>query len=67
MPHPCPVRPYARTPVRLADSAPAGRLRAPGPPAVHARMRQLGGTLTMESTPGEGTVLSAAISLEHVP
>ncbi len=31
---------------------------------MRARVRQLGGTLTLESAPGEGTVLSAAIPLE---
>jgi chemotaxis protein histidine kinase CheA len=31
--------------------------------AVYA-LRQLGGTLTVESAPGEGTALSAAIPLE---
>lgn len=35
--------------------------RGHGLPAMRARVRQLGGTLTIESTPGEGTVLSAAI------
>ncbi|MFG2979634.1 sensor histidine kinase [Streptomyces sp. NPDC048258] len=38
--------------------------RGHGLPAMRARVRQLGGTLTIESTPGEGTVLSAAIPLE---
>ncbi|WP_405983043.1 sensor histidine kinase [Streptomyces sp. NBC_00158] len=37
--------------------------RGHGLPAMRARVRQLGGTLTIESTPGEGTVLSAAIPL----
>ncbi|MEV6395556.1 sensor histidine kinase [Streptomyces sp. NPDC051907] len=40
-------------------------VRGHGLPAMRARVRQLGGTLTVESTPGEGTVLSAAIPLEH--
>lgn len=40
--------------------------RGHGLPAIRARVRQLGGTLTLESTPGEGTVLSAAIPLETV-
>nr|WP_190187271.1 sensor histidine kinase [Streptomyces cirratus] len=40
--------------------------RGHGLPAIRARVRQLGGTLTLESTPGEGTVLSAAIPLEPV-
>lgn len=43
---------------------PAGTMRGHGLPAIQARARQLGGTLTIESTPGEGTVLSAAIPLE---
>ncbi|MFD3676303.1 sensor histidine kinase [Streptomyces sp. NPDC058613] len=38
--------------------------RGHGLPAMRARVRQLGGTLTIESTPGEGTVLSAAVPLE---
>ncbi|MDH6542410.1 signal transduction histidine kinase [Streptomyces sp. SPB4] len=38
--------------------------RGHGLPAMRARVRQLGGTLTIESTPGEGTVLSAVIPLE---
>ncbi|MEU6943727.1 sensor histidine kinase [Streptomyces sp. NPDC046316] len=40
-----------------------GGVRGHGLPAMRARVRQLGGTLTVESTPGEGTVLSAAIPL----
>ncbi|UKY55347.1 histidine kinase [Streptomyces inhibens] len=56
-----------------APSAPASppasgrRVRGHGLPAMHARMRQLGGTLTIESAPGEGTVLSAAVPLERNP
>ncbi|MFF4371227.1 sensor histidine kinase [Streptomyces sp. NPDC001594] len=38
--------------------------RGHGLPAMRARVRQLGGSLTIESTPGEGTVLSASIPLE---
>ncbi|MEU3775897.1 sensor histidine kinase [Streptomyces sp. NPDC032472] len=41
--------------------------RGHGLPAMRARVGQLGGTLTIESTAGEGTVLSAAIPLEHHP
>ncbi|MEU9254843.1 sensor histidine kinase [Streptomyces sp. NPDC048270] len=41
--------------------------RGHGLPAMRARVRQLGGTLTIESAPGEGTVLSAAIPLEPAP
>ncbi|WP_406861725.1 sensor histidine kinase [Streptomyces sp. HUAS MG47] len=39
-------------------------VRGHGLPAMRARVRQLGGALTIESAPGEGTVLSAAIPLE---
>ncbi|MER6500226.1 hypothetical protein ABT218_12745 [Streptomyces sp. NPDC001455] len=38
-----------------------------GLPAMRARLRQLGGTLTIESAPGEGTVLSAAVPLSPTP
>ncbi|RSS79275.1 sensor histidine kinase, partial [Streptomyces sp. WAC05292] len=44
-----------------------GAGRGHGIPAMRARLGQLGGTLTVESTPGEGTVVSAAIPLEHHP
>lgn len=40
--------------------APSG-VRGHGVPAMRARMRQLGGTLTIESAPGEGAVLTAAV------
>ncbi|WP_434097311.1 histidine kinase [Streptomyces pharetrae] len=42
-------------------------IRGHGLPAIRARLRQLGGTLTIESAPGEGTVLSAAIPLTSPP
>ncbi|MFF9350831.1 sensor histidine kinase [Streptomyces sp. NPDC014734] len=42
-------------------------VRGHGLPAMRARLRQLGGTLTIESTPGEGTVLSAAVPLAPAP
>ncbi|MBW5483863.1 sensor histidine kinase [Streptomyces bambusae] len=52
----------------------AGPDRGHGLPAMRARATQLGGTLTVESAPGEGTVLSVAIPLstptqrtEHSP
>ncbi|MEU2392448.1 sensor histidine kinase [Streptomyces sp. NPDC007369] len=45
----------------------SGEERGHGLPAMRARVGQLGGTLTIESTEGEGTVLSAAIPLEHQP
>ncbi|MEV7776702.1 sensor histidine kinase [Kitasatospora sp. NPDC088351] len=38
--------------------------RGHGLPAMRARLRRFGGGLTVESTPGEGTVVSAAIPLE---
>ncbi|WP_257136644.1 sensor histidine kinase [Streptomyces sp. f150] len=41
----------------------AGTVRGHGLPAMRARVRQLGGTLTIESAPGEGTVLSAEVPL----
>ncbi|WP_414170401.1 sensor histidine kinase [Streptoverticillium reticulum] len=47
-----------------AATAPARGPRGHGLPAMQARVRQLGGTLTVESAPGEGTVVSAAIPLE---
>ncbi|MGW6703433.1 sensor histidine kinase [Streptomyces sp. NPDC054956] len=47
--------------------APASTQRGHGLPAMRARVRQLGGTLTIESTAGEGTVLSASIPLESTP
>ncbi|MEU3747825.1 MULTISPECIES: sensor histidine kinase [Streptomyces] len=40
-----------------------GGVRGHGLPAMRARLQQLGGTLTIESTPGEGTVLSAVAPL----
>ncbi|MER5771481.1 sensor histidine kinase [Streptomyces sp. NPDC001985] len=43
------------------ESAPG--VRGHGLPAMRARLRQLGGTLTIESAPGEGTVVSAAVPL----
>lgn len=49
-------------PAALAAPA-ADRSRGHGLPAMHIRARQSGGTLTVESTPGEGTVVSAAIPL----
>ncbi|GGU20353.1 sensor histidine kinase [Streptomyces violascens] len=52
------------------DSPPSSRppgVRGHGLPAMYARVRQLGGSLTVESAPGEGTVLSASIPLEPRP
>lgn len=47
-----------------APPATPGADRGHGLPAMRARLRALGGTLTVDSTPGEGTVLSAAVPLE---
>ncbi|MGW0780589.1 sensor histidine kinase [Streptomyces sp. NPDC002913] len=52
------------SPAGQADR-PAGGVRGHGLPAMRARVQQLGGTLTIESAPGEGTVLSAAVPLPH--
>lgn len=49
-------------PATLPD-APTG-VRGHGVSAIRARVRQLGGTLTIESAPGEGAVLTVAIPLE---
>ncbi|WP_405698011.1 sensor histidine kinase [Streptomyces sp. NBC_01185] len=51
-------------PDRPAPRPPEG-VRGHGLPAMRARLQQLGGTLTVESAPGEGTVLSAAVPLPH--
>ncbi|MFG3250763.1 sensor histidine kinase [Streptomyces sp. NPDC048187] len=42
-------------------------VRGHGLLAMRARLRQLGGTLTVESAPGEGTALSAAVPLAATP
>ncbi len=47
-----------------ATAEPATGVRGHGLPAIRARAGQLGGTLTIESAPGEGTVLSVSIPLE---
>ncbi|WP_031479847.1 sensor histidine kinase [Streptomyces bicolor] len=49
-------------PAGLPDSP--GAERGHGLPAMRARLRALGGSLTVDSAPGEGTVLSAAVPLE---
>ncbi|WP_189545721.1 sensor histidine kinase [Streptomyces gelaticus] len=49
------------TPTEAARTT--GSVRGHGLPAIRARLQQLGGTLTIESVPGEGTVLSAAVPL----
>ncbi|TXR96159.1 sensor histidine kinase, partial [Streptomyces sp. col6] len=36
-------------------------VRGHGLPAMRARLHQLGGTLTIESAPGEGTVVTATV------
>ncbi|MFI1097914.1 sensor histidine kinase [Streptomyces sp. NPDC020917] len=50
-------------PAAVPDSP--GGVRGHGLPAIRARLRQLGGSLTVDSAPGEGTVLTAAIPLEE--
>ncbi|WP_241518694.1 sensor histidine kinase [Streptomyces sp. CB03238] len=45
-------------------AVPSSGVRGHGLPAIRARAEQLGGTLTVESAPGEGTVLSVSIPLE---
>ncbi|WP_338703668.1 sensor histidine kinase [Streptomyces sp. Q6] len=47
------------------SAAPSG-VRGHGLPAIRARVHQLGGTLTIESAPGEGTVLSVSVPLGSV-
>ncbi|MFD3502444.1 sensor histidine kinase [Streptomyces sp. NPDC058676] len=49
--------------VRDPDGPESGRGRGHGLPAMRIRAGQAGGTLTVESAPGEGTVVSAAIPL----
>lgn len=46
---------------------PPGAERGHGLPAMRVRARQSGGTLTVESTPGEGTVVSASVPLNPAP
>ncbi|WP_425442738.1 sensor histidine kinase [Streptomyces indicus] len=50
-------------PAALPDT-PEGA-RGHGLPAIRVRVRQLGGTLTVESAPGEGTVLTVTVPLEE--
>jgi signal transduction histidine kinase len=59
--------PAAARPGARPGAAPPNGQRGHGLPAIRARTDQLGGTLTIESAPGEGTVLSAAIPLEVRP
>ncbi|MGW1160299.1 sensor histidine kinase [Streptomyces sp. NPDC002519] len=42
-------------------------VRGHGLPAIRARVRQLGGTLTIESAPGDGSVVSASVALHPAP
>lgn len=46
------------------EAAPSDGNRGHGLPAMRVRAQQLGGRLTVESAPGQGTVISAAIPLE---
>ncbi|WTD39136.1 sensor histidine kinase [Streptomyces sp. NBC_01643] len=52
----------SHTPASAHLRPPAG-VRGHGLPAMRARLHQLGGTLTIESAPGEGTVVSAEVPL----
>ncbi|MFD8690427.1 sensor histidine kinase [Streptomyces sp. NPDC059651] len=47
-----------------AGTGPPDGVRGHGLPAMRARLRQLGGTLTIESAPGEGTVVTATVPLD---
>lgn len=58
------TEPAGATGAAVPAPSATGATRGHGLPAMRARVRQLGGALTIESTPGEGTVLSAAIPLE---
>ncbi|MFI7500892.1 sensor histidine kinase [Streptomyces sp. NPDC049687] len=49
--------------VRSPAAGAPDRTRGHGLPAMRIRARQSGGTLTVESTPGEGTVVSVAVPL----
>ncbi|MCF2530333.1 sensor histidine kinase [Yinghuangia soli] len=51
------------TPRERSDDRAGDSVRGHGLPAIRARVEQLGGKLTIESEPGEGTVLSAAVPL----
>lgn len=53
---------FAPAPAGAGPDGPDGR--GHGLPAMRARLRRFGGTLTVESSPGEGTVVSAAIPLD---
>ncbi|MGW3141608.1 sensor histidine kinase [Streptomyces sp. NPDC001139] len=57
---PAPARPATTL---ASPTAAPGRTRGHGLPAMRIRARQSGGTLTVESAPGEGTVVTAAIPL----
>ncbi|MGW4247261.1 sensor histidine kinase [Nocardia sp. NPDC004722] len=47
------------------DALPDPADRGHGLPAMRARLHQLGGTLTVESVPGDGTVVSAEVPLDR--
>ncbi|WP_328499031.1 sensor histidine kinase [Streptomyces sp. NBC_00414] len=51
-------------PATVGDE-PSGGGRGHGIRAMQARVRQLGGTLTIESTPGEGAVLTATVPADR--
>lgn len=51
------------TPLGTAPVPERDRTRGHGLPAMRIRARQAGGTLSVESTPGEGTVVTVAVPL----
>lgn len=56
-------RGFETDPSRASSGPAPDSARGHGLPAMYIRAAQAGGTLTVESTPGEGTVVSAAIPL----
>lgn len=56
-------RGFETDPSRGSSGPALDSARGHGLPAMYIRAAQAGGTLTVESTPGEGTVVSAAIPL----
>ncbi|MEU4614666.1 sensor histidine kinase [Streptomyces umbrinus] len=56
-------RGFETDPSRGSSGPAPDSARGHGLPAMYIRAAQAGGTLTVESTPGEGTVVSAAIPL----
>lgn len=59
----CGPSPCADTPGNTAPTPEQDRTRGHGLPAMRIRARQAGGTLSVESVPGEGTVVTVAVPL----